>query len=285
MVQMVEKCLDKGKKAFTVSMNDRNPVQRGHNNCNSPGLQNLNPVMTSSVDENSTDMAVRDIERGVRSNELPTTGNNAENGANVHSDKYALELNTSLKDIKMQIARKFDGNLLCMKQNSSAFGFIPIYRLGSRISDSKQGSVCTDILQLHKLLRNDGWHNYRGLQIPVFSKLNYDVWGKYLIEYWDWQLPLLIKHGFPLDFDRNSRITSEDVNHKSAISYPEHVDTYLREEIENKAMLGPLKNPPLDNLHISPFMTCEKSNSVNRRVIIDLSWPIGESVNAGVTPD
>ena len=32
-------------------------------------------------------------------------------------------------------------------------------------------------------------------------------------------------------------------------------------------------------------MTREKSNSLNRRVIIDLSWPIGESVNAGVTPD
>ena len=32
-------------------------------------------------------------------------------------------------------------------------------------------------------------------------------------------------------------------------------------------------------------MTREKSNSVNRSVIIDLSWPIGESVNAGVTPE
>ena len=32
-------------------------------------------------------------------------------------------------------------------------------------------------------------------------------------------------------------------------------------------------------------MTREKSNSLNRRVIIDLSWPIGESVNTGVTPD
>ena len=227
------KVFDKGKNAFTVSRNDRNPVQRGHNNCNSPGLQNLNPVMTSSVDENSTDTAVRDIERGVllneHLNELPTTGNSAENSANIHSDKYALELNTSLKDIKMQIARKSNGNLLCMKQNNPAFSFIPIYGLGSQVSDSKQGSVCTDILQLHKFLRNDRRHNYRGLQMPVASKLNYDVWGKYLIEYCYWQLPLLIKYGFPLDFDRNSRITSEDINHKSAISYPEHVDTYVRE--------------------------------------------------------
>ena len=32
-------------------------------------------------------------------------------------------------------------------------------------------------------------------------------------------------------------------------------------------------------------MTREKLNSLNRRVIIYLSWPIGESVNAGVTSD
>ena len=172
-----------------------------------------------------------------------------------------------------------------MQQNTPAFGFIPIYGLGSRIINRKQGSVCNDILQLHRILRSDGGHNYEGLQIPVASKLNYDVWSNYLTEYWDWQLPLLIKYGFPLDFNRNSPIVSEKINHKSATSYPDHVDVYLKEEIDNKAMLGPFATPPIENLHASPFMTHEKSNSDNRRVIIDLSWPIGESVNAGVTPD
>ena len=80
-------------------------------------------------------------------------------------------------------------------------------------------------------------------------------------------------------------VTLDKINHKSAINYPDNVDTYLQEEIEHKAMLGPFKAPPIDNLHVSPFKTCEKSNSLNRRVIIDFSWPIGESVNAGVTPD
>ena len=32
-------------------------------------------------------------------------------------------------------------------------------------------------------------------------------------------------------------------------------------------------------------MTRDKSSSVNRRVIIDLSWPIGQSVNSGVCSD
>ena len=55
---------------------------------------------------------------------------------------------------------------------------------------------------------------------------------------------------------------------------------YLQEEIDNKAMLSPFRTPPIDNLHVSSFMTRDKSCSVNRQVIIDLSWPIGDSVNS-----
>ena len=41
----------------------------------------------------------------------------------------------------------------------------------------------------------------------------------------------------------------------------------------------------LENLHTSPFMTGDKSSSDSRRVIIDLSWPLGSSVNSGVSSD
>ena len=135
--------------------------------------------------------------------------------------------------------------------------------------------------KLHKLLREDGRHNYRGLQIPVPSKLNPKAWAKYLQQYWDWQLPLLIKFGYPLDFDRDSVFTSQSINHKSATEYADHVMVYLKEELRHQVILGPFKHPPIDNLHTSLFMTRDKPNSENRRVIIDLSWPLGESVNAG----
>ena len=120
-----------------------------------------------------------------------------------------------------------------------------------------------------KKLKQDGRHNYICLQVPVMSNLKYEKWAQYLTIYWDWQLPLLIKYGFPLDFDRNSDIVCAKINHKSAIEYSEHVAAYLQEELDHKAMLGPFRTPPIDNLHISPFMTRDKSSSVNRRVIID----------------
>ena len=204
---------------------------------------------------------------------------------NIIADKYALELQSTKKKDKLNVARQAPDNTLCIAQNAPLFGFIPIYGLKSQVVDKCDNNECTDLLQLHKMLRQDGRYNYEGLQIPVPSKLNPKVWEKYLQQYWDWQLPLLIKFGFPLDFDRDSVITSHDINHKSATEYPDHVAVYLAEELQHQAILGPFKHPPIDKLHTSPFMTRDKPNSANRRVIIDLSWPLGESVNAGVPSD
>ena len=50
-------------------------------------------------------------------------------------------------------------------------------------------------------------------------------------------------------------------------------------------MGGPYMEPSVNNLHISPFMTRDKSSSDKRRVIIDLSWPKGQSVNSGAELD
>ena len=48
--------------------------------------------------------------------------------------------------------------------------------------------------------------------------------------------------------------------------------------------MGPFKQFPF-HCHVSPFLTREKPNSTNRRVILDLSFPPGNSVNAGVSKD
>ena len=209
---------------------------------------------------------------------------NVQNSASsdIIDDKYCLEINTTQKSKKIKAAKAANANKKFLEQNKPLFGFIPIYGLPSRVKDSENGSICTDIIQLHRHLRNDGRHNFKGLQIGVPSKLNAKIWAQYLTNYWDWQLPLLIKYGFPLDFNRDTPLLCDKINHKSALQYPEHVSTYLQEETDNNAILGPFTEPPIDNLHTSPFMTRDKSSSVNRRVIIDLSWPIGNSVNSGV---
>ena len=94
--------------------------------------------------------------------------------------------------------------------------------------------------------------------------------------------PIFVKFGFPLDMKPGVKFQQDRTNHPSAINYPDHVDTYLKEEIKQGALVGPFKNP-MANLHVSPFMTREKSDSVNRRVIVDLSWPKGGSINDWVS--
>ena len=53
-------------------------------------------------------------------------------------------------------------------------------------------------------------------------------------------------------------------------------------EIEYGAIFGPFDKHPFP-CHVSPFLTREKPNSVNRRVTLDLSFPVGQSVNDWVS--
>ena len=122
-------------------------------------------------------------------------------------------------------------------------------------------------------------------QISIPSQLNPEVWDHQLEDDWDKQLPLLIRFGFPLDYDRKDILASHHETHTSAKLYPKDIQAYLEEEIKHNAVLGPFDQPPIKNLHVSPMMTREKPNSAHRRVIIDLSFPHGTSVNSGVTKD
>ena len=48
------------------------------------------------------------------------------------------------------------------------------------------------------------------------------------------------------------------------------------------AIYGPFAQPPFP-CHVSPFLTRDKPDSDKRRVILDLSFPSGQSVNDGVS--
>ena len=96
---------------------------------------------------------------------------------------------------------------------------------------------------------------------------------------------MLLRCGFPLDFDKHSVLINNDINHKSATDHVQDVQAYLQDEQQFGAILGPFKDPPINDLHVSPFMTKGKPDSNKRQMIIDLSYPIGASVNAGVGKD
>ena len=149
--------------------------------------------------------------------------------------------------------------------------------------ETKNQPIC-DPLELHKFVKRFGCPNFLGAHVPVVSNLNMDSWKFHLRDYWDTQLLDLLEFGFPLDFDTTTELISTEENHTSAKQFSSHVQTYIEEELKHGAILGPFKHKPIP-LHISPFMTRDKPDSVTRRTIVDLSWPKGQSVNAGVQKD
>ena len=124
-----------------------------------------------------------------------------------------------------------------------------------------------------------------GARIPIRSQLNIQKWHEYLSEYWDQQLLQLVTFGFPLDFNHQCVIKADKTNHASAVKHPADIETYLKEEKQYQAILGPFKENPIHNCHYFPFMTRDKLGLENKRVIIDLSWPPENSVNAGIHKD
>ena len=172
----------------------------------------------------------------------------------------------------------------CMYQNKVRFGFVPCNDLLVYTGKEAIWGNVPNIIEAHKLIQDSGLPNFLQMQIPVPSQLNIKRWKHYLHKYWDQQLVDLLHYGFPLKFDRSRQLQSTEINHKSAIHYHDHVSHYIAEELKHGVMYGPFDEQSIP-CHISPFLTRHKPNSNNRRVIVDLSWPVGHSVNDGVAKD
>ena len=92
------------------------------------------------------------------------------------------------------------------------------------------------------------------------------------------------KFGFRIPYvgSREGRFSK---NHSSANTMPELVNERFKEEIQLGRVAGPFSSPPLPNLIVSPIGLVPKSTPGEYRLIFDLSFPIGESVNAGIPPE
>ena len=171
---------------------------------------------------------------------------------------------------------------LWKSQSDHTFGFVQLNNLVMPHDIDHIGDKVIDPVEQHLKVRPFGVPNFLGERIPVRSQLNVPEWKEAFKNYWDQQLIQLVEFGFLLDFNRNSVLRHDDKNHSSAIDFPADIQAYLSEEIQHGAIMGPFDVNPIPNCPVSPFMTREKPNAPNRRVIIDLSWPKNASVNTGV---
>ena len=134
--------------------------------------------------------------------------------------------------------------------------------------------------KLYQSVIEHGKPNYLGARKLVNHQLNISEWcavEKYIS---DKQLIDFLAYGFPIGYTGDKPQTGKFVNHSSARQAPEHVNKYLATEVEKQAALGPLSQSPfVEWWRNNPLMTREKRDSQDRRVILDLSFPVPTSVN------
>jgi hypothetical protein len=110
--------------------------------------------------------------------------------------------------------------------------------------------------------------------------------SEYLCDYNDKQVLDFLKFGWPIGHNRSFTHKNTPPNWPGATNFSSEVSSYLEKECNERAVLGPYpKNPFHIQDTISPLNTCPKKDSVERRVILDLSHPKNHSVNDGICKD
>ena len=171
---------------------------------------------------------------------------------------------------------------------SREFGFIPSnipkFIPAAQSSVIQFFNTIAWVNEMHTKVAKFTKPNYLGAQIRVPSGLKIENW-KYILKNYDLKiLGQYLEYGFPLNLDYKLFQYNETVdNHKSALQNPNGVAKYFATEVQKEAMAGPFDSKPFTNTHFSPLMARNKPDG-GVRVIVDLSWPMGQSVNSCI-PD
>ena len=140
-----------------------------------------------------------------------------------------------------------------------------------------------DISRTYEMVRRCAVPNYRGARVPLKSNLNIQAWRDSAHIHGDHQLPDLLEFGFPAGHVSLNQPVVGLTNHASALRNPGHVAAYLQKEKRLGAMSGPYTAEPFTEwFRNNPILTRPKRASTDLRVILDLSFPKGDSVNSGI---
>ena len=129
-----------------------------------------------------------------------------------------------------------------------------------------------------------GKPNFEECRIPVPTPIRYDrledaLEGSVLPK--ERRVLELLKFGMPIDCREEFGIRKQQKNHFSAVGFKSEVESYLQKGLQSQAILGPFQQSPIDRLCYSPLMSVPKEE-LQRRIIVDFSFPPGQSINDGI---
>ena len=142
-------------------------------------------------------------------------------------------------------------------------------------------------ITLHKEVLQGGYPNRWGAKKQVASGWNLEEFAQQLVDYHDKEVVEWLRYGWPTG--RLPTLTQpgwSKKNHKGATDHPQQLDKYIQKELGYGAVMGPFEKIPFTSkVGISPLGTKPKKDSTEWRVILDLSFPIGDAVNDGIPKD
>ena len=119
-----------------------------------------------------------------------------------------------------------------------------------------------------------GTPNFRGARIELaHSKLNIPNWRRHLVGYSEPEIAWYLQYGFPLGLQEEPPpvLVSAQANHGSSYQFYTFIDKFLKVGVEKCDLVGPFKNSPFVDVHVSPLMTAAKKPD-GRRPVYDASF-------------
>ena len=92
-------------------------------------------------------------------------------------------------------------------------------------------------------------------------------------------------HGFRIGSEDPVYTVNIPGNHGSALSHPAILAAKIQKEISLGRFIGPFTSPPFDKFVCSPLGLIPKKQPGRFRLIHDLSFPRGASVNSSISPE
>ena len=139
---------------------------------------------------------------------------------------------------------------------------------------------------LHKRLCSSPLPDAFSARIAVSTVLNIDFWKAALISYHDHEIVTFLEFAWPINYTASQWPHPVNHNHPSAVKHAPAVQNVINKEVNLKATAGPFSENPFDcPIMLSPLLTVPKKNSLDRRLVLDLSFPPEHSVNDGIPTD
>ena len=163
---------------------------------------------------------------------------------------------------------------------------IPAVQSSLFSSATEQTSLLSSLLRLSDEVWACGAPNAFAAKRPVHCGFNIDYWLQYLEHYEDRIVVDFLRFGWPINCRTHVLPLSTLRNHPSAAANYTCLTLYIAKELDHQSVMGPFhRNPFNSDCVISPLMCVPKRDTDELRIVHDMSFPEGFSVNDGISKD